>query len=690
MEDTEALYEGEHATARYHPGDTPWTLVLFEDAGQLPGRGPKQSYSFIRRTGLSTVVISPNRASWYPEAAMGACLEVVRARVGGSKLVTCGASMGGYGAIKHAGRLGASHVVAMSPQFTLNRKRLGGRSDRLTSYFDPELHQAMDLHPRDLGDAKLNLIVDPDSGMDRRHIQMIGDSLDCRMIPVRRGGHALTFLFGGPTELPNLLTNLMNDDLSAVHRQIRACKRRSVYYHMELYRALRRRRPKAANWALNAAVAIAPKGSEDRLQHADALIRLGRPELAHAELLEFHDAATQDSSKFAAAKGLSQAAVALGRPEEALKWAEIVLGYAPEHERHRLGLAVQLSRAGQFDKAEALLTELGKEHRLPGIDECLSQVLSAQGQTDRAIVAGIGASAMSPNAHGARRHLASLLSRTGRRAEGEALHRAAARAAPGDAGGWFELSRFLQQGGDKEEALAAARRAVDLDPSDIPIRNHLAQLLITRGEAEEAETLCRESVETWFGGSSALLLLAEAQAHLQKMPQALATLKLAVDREPASAANWAALIDLQLRLNDWTGAGQTSDAADQAPCAATVALLSVQARLSAAIEDYDKAVEQLQGAIEKRPNDVRLRTALSKCLLAAGRVDEAEAAAMTALQINAPGRRERSGNRGDGVAGGRSGSPAAPRAAQARPGVNGGDRRSGASGSWLRQGSGEG
>ncbi len=77
---------------------------------------------FLNRHKIDAVHIVTAQNDWFQSRAMHDAVLTIRKVVGGKKpCFTYGSSMGGYGAIRFAGALGAQRAIAISPQYALDR-----------------------------------------------------------------------------------------------------------------------------------------------------------------------------------------------------------------------------------------------------------------------------------------------------------------------------------------------------------------------------------------------------------------------------------------------------------------------------------------------------------------------------------------------------------------------------------------
>ncbi len=245
------------------------------------------------------------------------------------------------------------------------------------------------------------------------------------------------------------------------------------------------------------ATALAPAWVEARLLAA------GLEEERNQRLEHLRAALAAEPANPRVLRGLAQIALALDRPQEAVRLMEPVVAAAPGWVAARLTLATAREAAGQGARATA--ERLALAERTPA--------------TNPAAAAAAGA---------ARR-----LGRTARAAD---LYRTALALQVDDGATRGSLASLLLATGDLAGSVALATEALRLDPADQGTRLRLADLLAANGRAEEAEAafadalrLCPEDADAWERRGR-VRLAAGRQA------EALADLERALELKPQSPA----------------------------------------------------------------------------------------------------------------------------------------------------------
>lgn len=106
-----------------HPGAVVVTFDSYNDRRKLDRLGFGERFLLSRGVHAIHVISRDNDWYQYPEM-MTACAAIREAVAGASHVLTYGSSMGAYAAIRFADRVGATGVLALSPQYSIDRRRM--------------------------------------------------------------------------------------------------------------------------------------------------------------------------------------------------------------------------------------------------------------------------------------------------------------------------------------------------------------------------------------------------------------------------------------------------------------------------------------------------------------------------------------------------------------------------------------
>jgi hypothetical protein len=113
------------------------TVVFF---GSIPAVDPQKGHAafpdsrndnFITRAGLNGVFVHAALPDWYQNSTIIDCTKAILATIHGTgPIITYGTSMGGFGAVAHAGHVGADLFLVGSPQVSLMDEYMKQIGDR--------------------------------------------------------------------------------------------------------------------------------------------------------------------------------------------------------------------------------------------------------------------------------------------------------------------------------------------------------------------------------------------------------------------------------------------------------------------------------------------------------------------------------------------------------------------------------
>jgi Flp pilus assembly protein TadD len=182
----ETVYESEDIEIRYFQGESRTCFVTFTSLG-LNQDGFAQRILISRK--VSSVFFISKWNHWYQPNSVRVGAERIRtllAERSFDKIVTYGASMGGFGAAAYAGLLGAHHILALAPQFNIRPQ-----DPPYERRWEPEATKidfAFNDLPRQMGQATKTIVFDPLSS-DLKHARLFAETPDCNLVSVPFCGH---------------------------------------------------------------------------------------------------------------------------------------------------------------------------------------------------------------------------------------------------------------------------------------------------------------------------------------------------------------------------------------------------------------------------------------------------------------------------------------------------------------------
>lgn len=201
------IYESNDLRVLYRPGDRRETWVAF---GAYSARTPEADALFAHR-GSSAIHILSKADDWYQTrdipAALATCRRCLRGRV-----ITVGASMGGFAAIAFASDLRAKLVIAGSPQIVLNSD-LDGRWAGIWSSL-PQTRP--DARVGLFGRPDVHIISDPSHPCDAKHIALAPATARRLRLPL--AGHEVFRALRDFGRLTALVDAMADNDHVAISR----------------------------------------------------------------------------------------------------------------------------------------------------------------------------------------------------------------------------------------------------------------------------------------------------------------------------------------------------------------------------------------------------------------------------------------------------------------------------------------
>ena len=442
-----------------------------------PDLGPPHEYGFgeptFAKRGLSAVHVIGLSNHWYQTPAMAEALDHVRTLAAPfARRVAYGSSMGAYGALRYAAELGASRVIAISPQWSIDSGRPphdARWATRLAAIGD----FAEDMIER-LQDAPEAIVLYDPFDPDAAHVAEYRKVRpDFRYAPLSFSGH---FPAGFLTDLGILgdtvaeLVASPRPDLDGLKRAIRERRRQSSVFWSGLSGAAERRGHRTL--ALSAAErASRLQPTVDRVsRQAELHMSAGFVEEALALLRREVMRAPSPRDGLLHLSNLIHYLHQVGRSAEArselarheARWP------APDARAER-----DPARVDEFMLLGRLYAAVGD---WPGVVECMQAVLRTQPDQLEALRTASGALMVLG-------YLKSALF----------LARRAAARAPENGEYQLHLGSLLLGVGEAAEAIAPLRRAVALG-AGIAAYEGLAEALERRGEPYAAAHVARQGL----------------------------------------------------------------------------------------------------------------------------------------------------------------------------------------------------
>lgn len=182
------LYEDDDVYVDLAPAPGGQVTVVFSSWTKKPERSPlwKPQVARAARAGLFVVA---KHNHWYQIENADAVMAAVRgAAADFDGVSTAGSSMGGYAALRFASRIGADFVVAVSPQYSVDPRRVGDFESRWNAESAQIRHWQSDLDAGHVADQSF-VVCDLRCRPDAAHAALIAERTGAAILDFPYSGH---------------------------------------------------------------------------------------------------------------------------------------------------------------------------------------------------------------------------------------------------------------------------------------------------------------------------------------------------------------------------------------------------------------------------------------------------------------------------------------------------------------------
>lgn len=245
------IFDGSDIRVVAQPADgAPLWVVTFTGRDHNPPVASGAGEKFLGEAGVNAVHFISKANHWWRTdefvpaiAATRDYLNVHRAET----VVTYGSSMGAHGALIGAGPLGARRTVASMPQYSVDPAltpwETRWRKDVRRMQFQPGEPKPQ------IGALEVIIFYDPYFELDRRHVELVSEHGDVRLMKVAFAEHAVSPALLECDLLKSVTLDAIRGDLTPAdfHRRYRAARRKSpiVVWGASAVARARGRRPLA-------------------------------------------------------------------------------------------------------------------------------------------------------------------------------------------------------------------------------------------------------------------------------------------------------------------------------------------------------------------------------------------------------------------------------------------------------------
>ncbi|MDR6818512.1 hypothetical protein J2X76_003689 [Neorhizobium sp. 2083] len=242
----EVVYETDRMFVRADIRNTRYLVCTFGHMDFYKGNPDHWGANALSRLPFSSIGFVCKENTWFPQADMIKAIEATRNIWRGfDKRLTYGFSMGGYGCLKFGAALMADSAIALSPQVSIDPCHNGGKDRRFSRFFQPHLHDGMEIRPEDLP-KKSCVVYDPREPLDRLCFDVLRAMPGVSGFKAYHLGHDTPDAVASSSILGNLIKVTFDQDDEGLSTLLSTSRRSSRRRTIGLALALLRSRPEKA------------------------------------------------------------------------------------------------------------------------------------------------------------------------------------------------------------------------------------------------------------------------------------------------------------------------------------------------------------------------------------------------------------------------------------------------------------
>jgi hypothetical protein len=226
----EILYRSDTLEVRLRPaGDMRRQVVTFDCYHDEPGFN-RAAFGevYLAHHEIGAIHVLTHGNDWFQYADMADAMAAVRrALAGADRVLAYGSSMGGYGAIRFADAIGAQAVLALSPQYSVDRRKVP--FERRWMQDQRRIRFRRDLDGPIRCGARVIAAYDPELPLDRQHVALIAAAIAIEDLALPHAGHPAGAFLSDVGLLKPLVEQLLENrlDFGAIAREAEARREQS-------------------------------------------------------------------------------------------------------------------------------------------------------------------------------------------------------------------------------------------------------------------------------------------------------------------------------------------------------------------------------------------------------------------------------------------------------------------------------
>jgi hypothetical protein len=244
------VYDDDEIRVIWQQGSSQLLLITYGDLIN-PADGHRYfADAPLRKAGITALGIMAKRGNWYPQQNLQEAYQKIQPLIEDYHIrIAYGGSMGGYAAIKYSRLFGATHVIALCPQWSIDMAECDSFDPTWQKYFHEGM-RGMGIRAADV-QGHVFLFLDNLDPLEMFHCRKIIEAYPtAHFINVPMVSHHVTSVFAGTANLVALINACLTVNLDALMRFSRETRRNSRIWRSLVIGAALKRLPKLGYRAL--------------------------------------------------------------------------------------------------------------------------------------------------------------------------------------------------------------------------------------------------------------------------------------------------------------------------------------------------------------------------------------------------------------------------------------------------------